>query len=203
MARGPRRPLESPRPGRPVPGSGRPDRHGSLPGAVGPARHAGRQEPGRRGEEGGEMRGPGRKRGTRWCKHRPPPPPPAAPSGVAPAPRAALPAPPGVPARRRALGPGVGAKDLGLRPGGGSRWLGVAVVREGCGVPVGCGLPHPPRYPLPPAPRSGRPSGAPAPGRREVGSAFGGPRRGLWALRAAGGGGWRRPLPFPRSRRLS
>lgn len=56
-ARGPRRPRGSPRPGCPVPGSGRPDRHGSLPGAVGPARHAGKQQPGREGREGCAGRG--------------------------------------------------------------------------------------------------------------------------------------------------
>lgn len=58
-ARGPRRPRGSPRPGRPVPGSGRPGRHGSLPGAVGPARHAGRQEPPAAGGEGRAGRGGG------------------------------------------------------------------------------------------------------------------------------------------------
>ena len=130
-ARGPRRPRGSPRPGRPVPGSGRPDRHGSLPGAVGPARHAGKQQPGREGREGCAGRGgSGELGGVNTA------PPHVAPSGVAPASRAAL-QPPGQPCLAprpgfRGLGVGVGAGMWGPRPEGAlagrePRWSGRAV----------------------------------------------------------------------------
>lgn len=60
------------------------------------------------------MRGPGRKRGTWRCKHAPPH---AAPSGVAPASRAALPAAPRV-----------------SRPGAAARGRGAAQGAGGCGL---------------------------------------------------------------------